>query len=247
MPQGSVLSVTLFSLKINDILNQLPRTVHGTLYVDDLNIFCQGKDMRYIERQLQLAINRIIAWTNKNGFSFSIDKTHCVHFCRLRGIHPDPEIFINQRQISVLDTARFLGIIFDKKITFLPHILNLRTRCDKSLNILKVLSNTSWGADRVSLLKIYRAITRSKMDYGCQIYGSAGTSYLKKLDTVHHSALCVCFGAFRTSPVVSLYVDCVEPPLSLILEQLSLELYYHILSHPHHPLRMHLLTKEKIN
>ena len=125
VPQGSVLSVTLFSLKSNSILNQLPHTVHGNLYVDDLNIFCQGKDMRYIERQLQLAINRIIAWTNKNGFIFSIDKTHCVHFCRVRGTQPDPEIFINQRQISVSDTAKFLGVTFDKKITFLPHILDL--------------------------------------------------------------------------------------------------------------------------
>ena len=200
--------------------------------------------MRYRERQLQLAINHINAWTNKNGFIFSIDKTHCVHFCRVRGIHPDPEIFINQRQISILDTARFLGVTFDKKITFLPHILNLRTRCDKSLNILKVLSNTSWGADRISLLKIYRAIIRSKMDYGCQTYGSACSTYLKKLDTVHHSALRICSGAFRTSPVVSLYVDCVEPPLYLIREKLSLELFYRILSHPHHPLRTYLLTRE---
>ena len=180
----------------------------------------------------------------KNGTILSNDKTHCVHFSRVRGIHPDPELFINQRQISISDTAHFLGVTFDKKITFLPHILNLRTKCEKSLNILKVLSNTSWGADRVSLLKIYRAITRSKIDYACQIYGSAGNSYLKKLDTVHHSALRICSGAFRTSPVISLYVDCVEPPLNFIREQLSLELYYRILSHPHHPLCTQVLTKE---
>ena len=105
-----------------------------------------------------------------------------MHFCRVRGIHPDPEIFINQRQLFILYTVRFLGVTFDKKITFLPHILNLRTRCDKSLNILKVLSNTSWGADRISLLKIYRAIIRSKMDYGCQTYGSACSTYLKFTD-----------------------------------------------------------------
>ena len=94
MPQCSVLSVTLFSLKINNILNQLPCTVHGNLYVGNLNIFCQGKDMRYIERQLQLAINHIIIWTNKNGFLFSTDKTECVYFCCLHGIHPHLEIFI---------------------------------------------------------------------------------------------------------------------------------------------------------
>ena len=70
--------------------------------------------MRYIERQLQLAINRITAWTNKNGFLFSTDKTHCLHFCRVGGVHPDPEIFINKCQISISGTANFLGAIFDK-------------------------------------------------------------------------------------------------------------------------------------
>ena len=82
------------------------------------------------------------------------------------------------------------------------------------------------------------------MDYTCQIYGSAGISYLKKLDTVHHFALRTCSGAFRTYPTFSLYVDCVEPPLCLIREWKSLQFYYRILSHPHHPLHTHILTKE---
>ena len=136
VPQVRVLSVTLFSLKINDILNQLSHTVHGNLYVDALNIFCLGKDMLYIEWQLQLAIKHF-SWTNKNSFFLSTDRTHCMHFCRVHGVYSDPEIFINQRQISVSDMARFLSIIFHKRIIFF-HIfffLNLWTRCDKSLNI----------------------------------------------------------------------------------------------------------------
>ena len=67
---------------------------------------------------------------------------------------------------------------------------------------------------------------------------------LKKLDTVHHTALLFCSGAFQAFLVVSLYVDCVEPSLYLIHEQLSLELYFHILSHSPHPLRTYPLTKE---
>ena len=66
----------------------------------------------------------------------------------------------------------------------------------------------------------------------------------KKLDTVHHIALRICSGAFCTTPVVSLYADCVESPLYLIREQLSLDLYYRILSHPNHPLHKYLLTRE---
>ena len=44
--------------------------------------------------------------------------------------------------------------------------------------------------------------------------------------------------------LVSLYVNTVEPPLHHIREKLSLQLYYRILSHPHHPLHTHFLTKE---
>ncbi|GFT42692.1 uncharacterized protein TNCV_5140291 [Trichonephila clavipes] len=117
----------------------------ASLYVDDLQISCEGSDMRLIERQLQTAINNIVKWCDNNGHSISASKSCCVHFCRKRGIHPDPEIRISAVQIPVVPDVRFLGVIFDRRLTFLPHILQLRKRCEKSLNLLKVLSNTSWG------------------------------------------------------------------------------------------------------
>ena len=49
----------------------------------------------------------------------------------------------------------------------------------KALNLLKVLSHTSWGADRTTLFKLYRSLVRSKLDYGCIICGSARKSYLQ--------------------------------------------------------------------
>ncbi|GFV94195.1 putative RNA-directed DNA polymerase from transposon X-element [Trichonephila clavipes] len=135
-----------------------------------------------IERQLQTAVNNILKWCDTNGHSISASKSCCVHFCRKRGIHPDPEIRIRDIQIPVVPDVRFLGVIFDRRLTFLPHILQLRKRCEKSLNLLKVLSNTSWGADRTSLLRVYQAIVLSRIDYGCVVYGSACNSTLKKLD-----------------------------------------------------------------
>ncbi|GFT03523.1 probable RNA-directed DNA polymerase from transposon X-element [Trichonephila clavipes] len=226
VPQGSILSVTLFICHISSILNVLSPSIQASLYVDDLQISCEGSDMRMIERQLQTAVNNILKWCDTNGHSISASKSCCVHFCRKRGIHPDPEIRIRAVQIPVVPDVRFLGVIFDRRLTFLPHILHLRKRCEKSLNLLKVLSNTSWGADRTSLLRVYQAIVLSRIDYGCVVYGSACNSTLKKLDPVHHMALRICSGAFRTSPMQSLYVNCHQLPLDLRRRKLSLAFYF---------------------
>ncbi|GBN02577.1 putative RNA-directed DNA polymerase from transposon X-element [Araneus ventricosus] len=151
VPQGCVLSVTLFILHFSEVLNHLPPSVTGTLYVDDLQISCQGCNMRLIERQLQNAINNI-------------------------------------------------------------------------------------GADRTSLLRIYQAVILSRIDYGCFVYGSTRSSALRRLDTVHHSALRICSGAFRTSPVESLYTICHQLPLHLRRKKLSMQNYFPALSLPQHPL-----------
>ncbi|GFW56151.1 putative RNA-directed DNA polymerase from transposon X-element [Trichonephila clavipes] len=108
---------------------------------------------------------------------------------------------------------------------------------ERSLNILKVLSNTLWGADRVSLLRVYHALILSRLDYGCAVYGSARASVLKRLDTIHHSALRICSGAFRTSPVTSLYVVCHQPPLELRRRQLCANYFIRAMSVPSHPLK----------
>ncbi|XP_055928549.1 uncharacterized protein LOC129959686 [Argiope bruennichi] len=194
-------------------------------------------DFGFKERQLQRAVNKLISWCDENGHTLSPEKSRCVHFCRKRSLHPDPVIQIRGVDIPVVEEVRFLGVIFDRKLTFLSHVLHLRNRCEKSLNILKVLSTTRWGADRTSLLRIYQSVILSRIDYGCEIYGTARSGVLRNLDTVHNSALRICSGAFRTSPVHSLYVICHQLPLYLRRKKLSELYFFHIESSINHPIR----------
>ena len=80
VPQGSILSVTLFSIKINDIVKNINPGVDCSLYVDDFLICYRSKNMHTIERQLQQNLNNIQDWASKNGFKFSKSKTVCMHF-----------------------------------------------------------------------------------------------------------------------------------------------------------------------
>ena len=96
-------------------------------------------------------------------------------------------------------------------------------KCTKALNLLRVSAHTTWGADQQTLLHLYGALIRSKLDYGCIVYGSARHSYLRMLDPVQNHALRLCLGAYRTSPSSSLCVLANEPPLHLRRQKLSMQ------------------------
>ncbi|GFU70762.1 uncharacterized protein TNCV_493251 [Trichonephila clavipes] len=102
---------------------------------------------------------------------------------------PNPELYIDRSLIKVVNEVKFLGLVFDQSLRFHRHLKYLKIRSAKALNILKILANTHWGADRTSLLRLYRALIRSKLDYGSVVYSSACKSLLKILDPVHHQAL----------------------------------------------------------
>ena len=116
----------------------------------------------------------------------------------------------------------YFSVLYLIQNSFIQYITSLKSRCTKSLDLIKVLSNTTWGADRQVLLRLYRALIRSKLDYGCIVYGSARPSYIKRLDTIHNQGLQLCLGEFRTAPVQSLYVEANEPPLDMRRTRLSL-------------------------
>ena len=86
----------------------------------------------------------------------------------------------------------------------------------------KVISHTELGADHKVMPHLYRSLVRSKLDYGCIVYGSACKCFLWMLDPVHNQGLRLCIGAFRTSPVENLYVDAHEPSLGTRHTKLSL-------------------------
>ncbi|XP_066904294.1 uncharacterized protein [Halyomorpha halys] len=74
VPQGCVLSPTLFSLAINELGLNLPREVKPLLFADDLAIFCRFGNIHDIQLKLQNAINRIKHWSHTTDIQFSVEK-----------------------------------------------------------------------------------------------------------------------------------------------------------------------------
>ena len=113
VPQGAVLSVTLFIVAIDGVAGAIPHDVNKLLYVDDLAIYFASRNSRTIERKLQIAINQITHWTREHTFKFSINKTVAVQFHRKRGMQYEPNLLLYIQPIIFKESTRFLGLILD--------------------------------------------------------------------------------------------------------------------------------------
>lgn len=228
VPQGSVLSVTLFALAINGISEVIPPGILYTLFVDDLSISFAATRMAVAERKLQLTIDKILNWADKVGFKFSFSKTKVVHFCRIRGLHPDPDLYMYGQRISCVEQTRFLGLTFDHRLTWEPHIRALKVKCLQASQILKILAHSYWGSDRNTLLIIYKALILSKLSYGCEVYSSASPRHLAMLDAIHHGGIRLATGAFKSSPIMSLLVDSGEMSLESHRQSMIMRYWYRL-------------------
>ena len=59
-----------------------------------------------------------------------------MQFCQLRKAFNDPVLTLDGQTIPVVEETKFLGVIFDKKLTFIPHIKKLKVKCQKAFNLL---------------------------------------------------------------------------------------------------------------
>lgn len=179
-------------------------------------------------------INTLTQWTKNIGFSFSAEKTKTIIFSRRRLPELTLNLYLDDKQIKIEDTVKFLGLTFDKRLTWLPHFKNLKTSCRKSLNLLKVLNGKNNGADRKPLINIYKSKISSKIDYASIVYSSARPQHLSLLDPIHNLTLRICTGMYRTCPTESLYCETGEFSLENRREFLCLKYFYKIIANPQH-------------
>ena len=120
---STVFTVSLcMSSQNNSITHCLKPGIDCSLHVDEFQICYRSSNMSIIERQLQLCLNKLQQWATDNGFQFSNTKAVCMHICQKRGLHLDPQLFLDKSPIPVVEETKFLGNIFDRKLSFVPHL-----------------------------------------------------------------------------------------------------------------------------
>ena len=215
-PQGSVISPLLFLLMINDYPDPDNTQISTSLFADDSAIWRTGTDLHHTIASLQPHVNRICDWCDTWGFKINEIKTVAMIFTKQKNVmNSTVPIEINGKIIKTVKSAKFLGLTWDQKLNWNLHVENVINKAKSKINLLRALTGHHWGANKTTLLRIYRTLIRPKLEYGIESITTLSKTSLSKLQTVQNICLRICAGAMRSTSADALQQECGELPFKL--------------------------------
>jgi hypothetical protein len=187
VPQGSPLSPLLYILFTADLLESpSPNTITES-YADDLTTTASGDSLPAAEQAAQVEIDRIALWAQRWRQRFNADKSEAMAFgCLPTAINLQlpSEGPIPQKR----DIMRILGVHFDPRLTFRPHVDRVINGCHQNMRWFRRLTCKP-GLSRRWRRTAYYALIRSKLSYGNNAICTLSKQQLKRLEVVQNNCL----------------------------------------------------------
>ena len=162
VPQGSVLCPVLFSLFINDLPASLPSSVSCSLYADDLAIWSSSASVPTAVETTQGALFRLERWSEYWCLPLNPSKCEVSFF----SVDPhqanlQPNLLLLGSRLRFNPTPTFLGVTFDRTLSFSKHVSSLKAKFFPHLKALRCISASSCGPSKESLCVLYKSFLRS--------------------------------------------------------------------------------------
>lgn len=186
IPQGTALSVILFNLYINDIVN-VPRNGKIKLFADDTEIETTGKNAKEAMEKMNEDLRLINEWLNINKLSLNYDKTKCMIIYRNK-IDENVEINVNidGKMIERVNYIKYLGFLIDDKLNMHEQITRTTKKIASKINFLKRSSRKLTYETRIL---IYNAIVLPHFNYCSTLYIMCTKEQIKKLQKLQSRAM----------------------------------------------------------
>ena len=218
VPQGSVIAPILFNIMLHDIGTLDLKDSHLVQFADDLalwHVFSpKNHSISLNEERFQSKVDLLTKYLQTNGFSLSQEKTQFMVTSRKKNLMKKVVIKVNNVIIKPTKEVKFLGVLINTNLSWDSHINHLIKKARKSFNLFKVLLSNPWSSDTKSLLHVCRALIRSRLTYGQEVFFAAPPTTLKKLDVVELKFLKKILRLTSYAPTILVYQEIDWLPLS---------------------------------
>ena len=212
---------SLSSLMISRPLCLLPLVALFT-HADNLAIWSSPSVPTAVEAT-QGALFRLERWSKYWCFPLNPSK------CKASFFSVDPHqanLFLLGPRLRFNPTPTFLGVTFDRTLSFSKHISLLKAKFFPRLKALRCISASPWHPSKESLSVLYKSFLQPLFTYASPgWFPFLSAINLTKLERLHQAASRPITGCLLSSPIPLLLSEASLPPLRVTLVHFTLLSY----------------------
>ena len=192
VPQGSVLGPMLFLLFINDLSFSIKSSGYK-LYADDTVLYskCTHESDDTLKENLQQDLNNVSHWCARNAILMNVKKTKSMMFGSRQKLKdlPQPDFYVNQRQLECVPSYKYLGTFLDSELNFIKQ----SNETIKSISYkLYYLGKIKTFLNSDTLLRLYKSYIQPYFDYNDIFLETTTARQYSKLVTLQRRCLRRC-------------------------------------------------------
>jgi hypothetical protein len=253
----------------------------GYGWIDDVAIIVES-DRYYDNIQLlEKVLGRADRWAKRYAARFAPEKFELIHFTNpdenettqeptpntthIRSDifdytiqHPEgndqmPVRYNDIVTIQPSETAKYLGIWLDRHLRFDTHRKKLLAKANGSLEALRAMTGSVWGASLMAMRKVYQAVVVPQILYGisacyCPAAKTIPAWEMKRIVSeftkIQRRAAILISGALKSTSAAALNVELFLPPIHLRIDQITQETAIRIQTGAHGPSQTVCVTND---
>ena len=238
LPQGSPLSPILYLFYSADLLEiiDMKDKARGSLgFIDDTNIIAISDSFEQNIAILTALVPKLLGWSDRHACWFDVPKFQMVHCTHNEKKYKPLSLTIGPHIIEPTDSARYLGIIIDRRLRWREHVDSAVAKGTAAVLAVARLSRPTFGLPHKHIRSLVQSVVFPKMEYGLTVWytpvrhveggsrrkGSVGLA--RRLGKVQRLASRIICGAFKTTATDFLDYHAHLPPVDLRLNHTAFD------------------------
>lgn len=217
VPQGSSMGPILWFLLANEALNiEFESYVRVQAFADDFVMLIGASACYRFSEVVITPLQRMSDWAEKFGLNFSLEKSKYTVFPLKGIIGRRPTIKLLGHSLKFEKELKYLGVIIDNKLTWIPHLNNVLEKVSGFENKLKQFTRATWGLKPEILKNLYLLATERLVLHGAPIWMHTTERIKTKLHQIQRKSLLSITKCYRTVSTEALQGLAGCPPLDLV-------------------------------